>query len=77
MDSTEQLTACMNCGHHRNTQGDQVQLPRSMWYFQICAAPAAQRPDVFDPVVGRAVKQEPPNCRDINRDGHCEHFEKG
>ena len=72
--SKETLTACCQCKHLMKTEDSRESKIGVMWYNLRCSK--VEPKDVFDPYLGRWVKGDDKHCREINRDGHCEFFER-
>ena len=62
----EKLTACINCSSHKRTGGENT------WYYHYCKA--VSLPPEFDSLTGIFKDPEFEHCRDVNKNGHCEHF---
>ena len=72
---------CVDCKWHNGVP------PRAIWYDHYCLCPDAQGEHCQNPVTGdwgfcrsndlggRYITAEPPNCRYVNQEGECPHFE--
>lgn len=60
-------TICVKCNHHRGPKA-------GIWYDHHCWCPAVAVDPGICPIEGIKQDIEHPNCRDVNRDGECEHY---